>query len=91
MSASVSIGGNNPPPPPSWTLTVQRRDRKTWTAVRERVDADVVALRLTSVELEEILKQLHAVALPNARIRGEVRALGGRRLRWKYTIHTDCW
>lgn len=59
--------------PPSWTLTAQRRDRKTWTTLRERVDADVAVLRLTSVELEDILKQLHAVALPNARIRSEVR------------------
>lgn len=56
-----------------WNLGAQRKDRKVWTTIRERVDADVMELKLTSVELEDILKQLLSVTLPNPRIRGEVR------------------
>lgn len=58
--------------PPAWNLGVQRRDRKLWSALRERLQADVAVLQLTLVELEEMLKQLLGVALPNPRIRGEV-------------------
>ncbi|GLE02991.1 hypothetical protein PINS_up011870 [Pythium insidiosum] len=54
-----------------WSLATQRRDRKTWTTLRERLEADVGELRLTSVELEEILRQLMGVSLPHPRIRGD--------------------
>ncbi|KAG7398970.1 HEAT repeat-containing protein 6 [Phytophthora boehmeriae] len=59
-----------------WNLAAQRRDRKLWTTISERVEADVEVLQLTLVELEEILKQLMGVMLPNPRIRGdEIAAL----------------
>eukprot|EP00644_Phytophthora_capsici_P010702 jgi/Phyca11/532891/estExt2_fgenesh1_pg.C_PHYCAscaffold_90036 len=57
-------------------LGMQRRDRKLWTTIAERLEADVAVLQLTLVELEEMLKQLMTVALPNPRIRGdEIAAL----------------
>jgi hypothetical protein len=56
----------------TWNLGAQRRDRKTWSVIRERVEADITALQLTSVELEEILHQLLSITLPNSRIRSEV-------------------
>lgn len=59
-----------------WNLGVQRRDRKVWTVAAERLEADVAVLQLTLVELEEMLKQLMGVALPNPRIRSdEIAAL----------------
>ncbi|KAJ0411768.1 hypothetical protein ATCC90586_006727 [Pythium insidiosum] len=54
-----------------WSLATQRRDRKAWTTLRERLEADAGEQRLTSVELEEILRQLMGVALPHPRIRGD--------------------
>jgi hypothetical protein len=67
----LSLGGGGPP---AWNLGVQRRDRKLWSALRERLEADVSVLQLTLVELEEMIKQLLGVVLPNPRIRGEVGA-----------------
>lgn len=61
--------------PPAWNLGVQRRDRKLWSALRERLEADIAVLQLTLVELEEIIKQFLGIALPNPRIRGEVCAV----------------
>lgn len=58
---------------PAWNIGVQRRDRSAWTALQKLLEADVGVLQLTRVELEEVLKQLLNVSLPNARIRGEVR------------------
>jgi hypothetical protein len=76
MSASINInsgaGNSGSAASANWTLGVQRRDRKIWTTIRERVDADIAVLELTSVELEDMLKQLVSIALPNSRIRGEV-------------------
>lgn len=72
LSSNMSIGMGNATAA-TWNLGVQRRDRKTWTTIRERVDADIAEMKLTSVELEDILKQLLSIALPNSRIRGEVR------------------
>ncbi|KAF1327114.1 Heat and armadillo repeat-containing protein, partial [Globisporangium splendens] len=75
MPASINInsgaGSGGSAASANWTLGVQRRDRKTWTTIRGRVDADIAVLELTSVELEDILKQLLSIALPNSRIRGE--------------------
>ncbi|POM73492.1 hypothetical protein PHPALM_9658 [Phytophthora palmivora] len=72
MSAS-SLGTS---PSAGWNLGVQRRDRKLWSSIAERVEADVAVLQLTLVELEDMLKQLLTVALPNPRIRGdEIAAL----------------
>ena len=56
-----------------WNLGVQRRDRKLWSTIADKVEADVQVLQLTLVELEEMLKQLMGVVLPNPRIRGDVR------------------
>lgn len=57
--------------PAAWNLGAQRRDRKAWGVLRERLEADAAELRLTLVEVEEMLRQLLEVALPNPRIRGE--------------------
>lgn len=57
----------------AWTFGIQRRDRKIWTSIRERLEADATLAELTSVELEEMLRQLMAIALPNTRIRSEVQ------------------
>ncbi|KAK1932003.1 HEAT repeat-containing protein 6 [Phytophthora citrophthora] len=74
ICASANISGTSPSS--GWNLGVQRRDRKLWTTIAERLEADVAVLQLTLVELEEMLKQLMAVALPNPRIRGdEIAAL----------------
>ncbi|ETP48166.1 hypothetical protein F442_06053 [Phytophthora nicotianae P10297] len=71
MSAALSSS-----PSSSWNLGVQRRDRKLWTATAERLEANVAVLQLTLVELEEMLRQLMCVSLPNPRIRGdEIAAL----------------
>ncbi|CAH0478595.1 unnamed protein product [Peronospora belbahrii] len=68
LSTSPSVMG--------WTLGVQRRDRKLWTLIAEKIEADVAVLQLTLVEVEEMLKQLMAVTLPNPRIRAdEIAAL----------------
>lgn len=72
-SMNIAGGNNNNSAMATWNLGAQRKDRKTWTTIRERVDADLTVLKLTSVELEDILKQLLSVTLPNSRIRGEVR------------------
>lgn len=66
-SAASSLGNAAP----GWNLSAQRRDRKTWSAVKERIERDVGVLALTSVELEEMLRQTLSVSLPNPRIRGE--------------------
>ncbi|RLN14155.1 hypothetical protein BBJ28_00020972 [Nothophytophthora sp. Chile5] len=63
--------GTSPSSVAGWNLGVQRRDRKLWTTISERVEADVAVLQLTLVELEDILKQLLGIALPNPRIRGD--------------------
>lgn len=56
-------------------MGVQRRDRKLWTTTAERLENDVAVLQLTLVELEEMLKQLIGVTLPNPRIRSEEVAI----------------
>ncbi|CEG35283.1 HEAT and armadillo repeat-containing protein [Plasmopara halstedii] len=65
---NVALGSS---PSTGWNLSVQRRDRKLWTVAAERLEADVAVLQLTLVDLEEILKQLMGIALPNPRIRGD--------------------
>ncbi|KAH7477213.1 HEAT repeat-containing protein 6 [Phytophthora ramorum] len=73
---AVPSGSLGTSPSAGWNLGLQRRDRKLWTAVAERLEADVAVLQLTLVELEDMLKQLMGVTLPNPRIRGdEIAAL----------------
>ena len=83
-SSSTSATGTSPSPVGGWNVGVQRRDRKLWTTIVERVEADVAVQQMTRVELEEMLKQLLGVALPNPRIRSDVcteeRAIGGDRM-----------
>ncbi|KAF4321981.1 hypothetical protein BBO99_00003265 [Phytophthora kernoviae] len=76
MSPAICVPGSasglgTSPSATGWNLGAQRRDRKLWTTISERVEADVAVLQLTLVELEEILKQLMGIALPNPRIRGD--------------------
>ena len=72
-TSSMSSGSlGTSPSTMGWNLGVQRRDRKLWTTIADKVEADVKVLQLTLVELEEMLKQLMGVALPNPRIRGDV-------------------
>jgi hypothetical protein len=73
-SAGSATSGSSLGTSPSsgWNLGLQRRDRKLWTSIAERVEGDVSRLELTLVELEEMLKQLMGVMLPNPRIRGDV-------------------
>lgn len=58
----------------AWTFGIQRRDRKTWTGIRERLEADATNSALTSVDLEDMLRQLMTITLPNTRIRSEEMA-----------------
>ncbi|CAI5724171.1 hypothetical protein KXD40_001027 [Peronospora effusa] len=76
-TSSMSSGSlGTSPSTMGWNLGVQRRDRKLWTTIADKVEADVKVLQLTLVEVEEMLKQLMGVALPNPRIRGdEIAAL----------------
>ena len=76
-TSSITSGtaGTSPATVGGWNVGVHRRDRKLWTTIVERVEADVAVQQLTLVELEETLKQLLGVALPNPRIRGDVRAV----------------
>uniref|UniRef100_A0AAV1U0Y4 DUF4042 domain-containing protein n=1 Tax=Peronospora matthiolae TaxID=2874970 RepID=A0AAV1U0Y4_9STRA len=74
-STSTSATGTSPSPVGGWNVGMQRRDRKLWTTIVERVEADVAVQQLTLVELEEMLKQLLGVALPNPRIRSDEIAL----------------
>ncbi|TMW63474.1 hypothetical protein Poli38472_002415 [Pythium oligandrum] len=69
--AGVNYGGSTGSTGPGWNLSATRRDRKLWTTLRERIEADVEKQLLTSVELEEILRQLLVITIPNSRIRGD--------------------
>ncbi|KAI9922188.1 hypothetical protein PsorP6_001941 [Peronosclerospora sorghi] len=81
MCSTKSSGGSSgsslgtSPSLSNWNLGVQRRDRKLWTCIADKVEADVSILQLTLVELDEMLKQLMNVTLPNPRIRSDEIAM----------------
>ncbi|DAZ95286.1 TPA: hypothetical protein N0F65_007776 [Lagenidium giganteum] len=70
-SLTGSSSGSSPATGAAWNIGALRRDRKLWCSIRERVEQDIGAQQLTTVELEDMLRQLLGISLPNSRIRSE--------------------